>query len=585
MTANQTPPPLLAELNTPLSCLVTLFDREYIETVVEHALCSRDGASPGTRDSFNSIIDNALQIRGFAHPSKAKPAQLKEPVHFCMDNGDDRVAGVVLRTWGESRERLHKLIVEHLKDQGLPTEGPDFKAHKFHSLWPAEAWSRQRDAIAERHPDLQPDDVALMLCYISGGVPERPGDQALSEIKSPRFQILLRKLRELPAEASDWEDVDAFVKSLMDVTAQKTEERVTATKEKVDKAIDQAWEEFKSELNYLDSDLGSWQKQVNLNPKSLLEADNVIAELVEALRKYRPVHPQAPSRSEEARRSGERVKCEEAILATVAKWDKLMASAESSPSPSPQADENDKKPVHGEDVVPLEKYRSLREERDKFKCDYGALSSECSQLEKSLSQKSSEITALQDAKKEINEKLSQSERERQRLKELYISEQSKARAINYQPSQLTSVEDALDQAQRTFPDELHVALNAKSSISAGFQRPDEVFKALACLATEYREHRINSAKAPEAAGHFNDVIRKSCPGWTYKPKSAETTVSRYHEWYKTTVDGKVIELHKHLCKGNSFDPKSTIRIAFEWDDVKQQVIVGFVGPHQKNTLS
>lgn len=34
-------------------------------------------------------------------------------------------------------------------------------------------------------------------------------------------------------------------------------------------------------------------------------------------------------------------------------------------------------------------------------------------------------------------------------------------------------------------------------------------------------------------------------------------------------------------KGASFDPKSTIRIGFAWDDEHDRVVVGFVGRHQR----
>ena len=39
----------------------------------------------------------------------------------------------------------------------------------------------------------------------------------------------------------------------------------------------------------------------------------------------------------------------------------------------------------------------------------------------------------------------------------------------------------------------------------------------------------------------------------------------------------------HLGKGASFDPKSTIRIGFAWDDERRRVVVGYVGRHQRTT--
>ena len=51
----------------------------------------------------------------------------------------------------------------------------------------------------------------------------------------------------------------------------------------------------------------------------------------------------------------------------------------------------------------------------------------------------------------------------------------------------------------------------------------------------------------------------------------------YREWYTTTKDGVTYELRKHIGKGTGRD-SNIIRVAFDWDEDSQRVIVGYIGP-------
>ena len=108
-----------------------------------------------------------------------------------------------------------------------------------------------------------------------------------------------------------------------------------------------------------------------------------------------------------------------------------------------------------------------------------------------------------------------------------------------------------------------------------------MFDALAWLATEYHRRRSN----PGAAPNFDKLIKEACPGWSYKSKQTGVTKEQFTEWYTTAVDGKSYELDAHIGKGTSFDPQQTIRVAFDWDDELKQVIVGYLGKHQRNRRS
>ena len=44
-------------------------------------------------------------------------------------------------------------------------------------------------------------------------------------------------------------------------------------------------------------------------------------------------------------------------------------------------------------------------------------------------------------------------------------------------------------------------------------------------------------------------------------------------------------LVEHIGKGTTFDARYTIRIAFDWDRDRRQVIVGYIGRHQQTDAS
>ena len=71
----------------------------------------------------------------------------------------------------------------------------------------------------------------------------------------------------------------------------------------------------------------------------------------------------------------------------------------------------------------------------------------------------------------------------------------------------------------------------------------------------------------------------------YRPRQSEVTIGQYAEEYNIVYEGKPVILHEHIGKGNSRDPRATIRIAFHYDEKNHKAVIGFIGQHQssKNT--
>ena len=157
-----------------------------------------------------------------------------------------------------------------------------------------------------------------------------------------------------------------------------------------------------------------------------------------------------------------------------------------------------------------------------------------------------------------------------------------ASAVDEDEPPPASVREAVDRARKAFPDQLLFAPNSKSDKNSPFLRPDEVFDALAWLATDYQQLRSNPPGKPPP---FDTLLKVSCPGWSYRPHQSALTRERFDEWYRTEVDGRSYDLGAHLAKGTNHDPQTTIRIAFAWDDERDRVIVGYLGRHQRNRIA
>ena len=580
----------------PLSMafLPTVMSPEHASSVVDRALDFRAEASVSTRNRLNSAIKDSVSVAGFRDASKSQRHQLREPVLDEIVMGENgRLAGAVLRTWAESNDALRDMVASHLRGRGMSVEGPDLQVDMFKSTWPMHEWSVESGLVSNEDTSNRFDsnDIALMLCYVSGRLPV----EAQVETESPLFQQWLDELSELPPEAPEWDYADEFATSVAGLAFAKIAERRTVQIEAIANSITETREEFADELQYLEADIGSWSADDAVRSRVIEPALEVLTELKSALNEYRPIRPQASSRSEELLRVTERERCEKLVLDIVGSWDELINVPEDpavDPAPQASADrpeekESDSSSTTDADAIDavlaeIGNSDSINPELDRLRQVNDLLSSENAQLRQDSDHLRADVSTLNDQISQFRDELSQSREMQEYWRRTYVSASAgQTRDEEEQPAQVTSVSDALGLAEKTFPDRLRLALNSKSNKNSPFQRPEEVFDALAWLATEYHRRRSNPGDAP----NFDKLIKEACPGWSYKPKQTEETKEQFLEWYTTSLDGKTYELDAHIGKGTSFDPQQTIRIAFDWDNDLRQVIVGFLGRHQRNRRS
>ena len=549
---------------------------EYAEAVVRRALEYRTQASPAARNTLNKALDGRVQVRGYRHASKAKPGQLENAVLAAVGQGADRLSGAVLKVWQESHAPLRERVTNRLQAAGVATPGVDAELDCFRGKWRGDEYLRHYDHLLEAQDGVDEDDVTLMLCLTSGllhTVDPLP-------VESPRFQRWLEELAKLPTDAPEWGDVPAFAHRVTSIADTKMKEFIDQSVSVLTDAIGQLREKFKDQLRYLGVDLDRWLADASERVSVMPEAVDIVASLKKQLSEYEELQPQAASRELELRRAGLRGKCEMALLATVGEWERLpidppeevreeTAEYEVSASPHVVTAALDK----SEDIDQLERQVTSLTER---------LTERSTELEETHAGYRLQKEQLGEEIGDLKSRLQQSRENEQYWRKAYVQAKGKTRADNGdEPAPLSAARQAIEQAQKAFSDELLFALNSKSSKQPRFQKPGEVFDALAWLATEYRHMRSD----PGAGTDFDRSIKEACPGWSYKPNQTETTMGMYSEWYKTNAGGRTYELANHIGKGNSRDPKHNIRIAFAWDEEHGRVVIGYIGLHQRNRQS
>ncbi len=561
-----------------ISAIFGFMEPEYHEVVVKRALDSRSKVSKEARGVLNSAINSTVKVSQFPkEPAKAPTPYLLEPVLKAVTIFD-KLMGAVLKVWAESHDVLGDVVVKHLDNLAMPAEYPDFSENQFRGSWFSDVWEREANKILERHSDFDKDDVALMLCYVSGKI---PGDQKKDDVLAQGLEYL----RSLPPNAPEWEqEIPEFVKSLDAIREVKEKQRSQAVE--LDTAIADIGNACSAELAFFQRDITSWSV-AQLSPNAdILEALQLIKKLQSLLTEYQSVYGMAPVLSEEQIRRQERAALEPRILSMMDRIDRLMGESDGPNDDPPSGVEavyDSEGPIEhieegslsgeveeqqriGEVIEPPDGNVTEIENEGAFSDeDYTSLQSKNQHLNRKL--------------KSLHNKLYTSEKEAEIWRVAYIEEASKetATAGEDEDRVIESVNDAVALAKERFDDELLFQLNGKSRVKDNpFIHPKAVWDALQWLATTYYGARMGerSLTNPDVS------IRKVCKWW-YKGHQSDITMNKYEDWYTTKVGNKIYWLHKHIGTGSNKDARYTIRIAFDWDKSNERVIIGFIGQHQQ----
>ena len=541
---------------------------ELAQSLVEGCLSCRS-------DALNDAIDDSsIRVKGFRDASKAPASQLTQPVLDHAADGDDRLASALLRTWADSQAELRQAVEAVLRAEGLPPEEPDYKGKRFLAEWNYEQWLQVHDAVLKDRDDLHQDEATLMISLASGRMP--PTDEP---IQSPMFCEWLEKLSELPFDAPEWDEANAFANEVERLFEENLIEQVTDVLEALHSDLEQLQANFEDELRYLAIDL-SGVMEAAVEEDLLDEARALIAGLHAELQDYKPIRPQAPVREEEETRARLRTQRERDLLVLVSEWKEARAAAAEAAANAPRQEEENAAAADGQSATPAE-VAKLTQERNQAQRRANSLADEANRLREASSGFELEKTQLREQISQLKRGLRQAEETAQRWRDALVAERLRTDDSAETPLAPANVLEAIDQAEAAFPKELTFALNSKSHKKTPFQRPGDVFKALEWLALEFR-HMMSR---PEAGRDFDKSLKERCSGWFYAANQSERTIGQNREWYQTIAGGKTWELSRHIGTGASGDPQNIIRIAFAWDEEQRCVVVGYIGPHQRNSQS
>ena len=552
---------------------------------------------------------------------------LQEPLSQTVVSSKS-LAAAVLQSWSESHSQLKEAVERHLTGRGLTTPGPNLQDKLFRGYWPVDQWEVERDAFSLTYDDdFDPEDVALMMCYVSGNFPKAAEVDAEAGDSGSLNDVLsasLSRLRELPASAPEWErQIPDFIASVSRLVEEKAAQlRWT---EEFDAAIREIRETYGELLEFFECDTRQWS-----GAKVSPEADSsgtlkLAATLGALLAEYLPVHERASSISEELQRSGKRAELQPVMIETVQAIASLMTvvvdesppeplqvesqpaptgthtvgkatemeTGQSSGRPGPGSRPPSPKPERGlPERLPEPPSSAGTEQVDSIPAggneptvraeDFDALQTENVGLRDGQQALRSENQDLREEVEALKTELfsSQEREDSWRLAYRTVKDGS-YEEVGVPPPVVECVLDAVEMAKGRFRQEMVFAPNSESSIEDNpFNDPLRVWEALEWLGTTYYASRMGRLRVTD----FDQSIKEAC-GWWYKGDQGETTVSRYEKSYTTRVGGKRYTLVEHIGKGTTFDARYTIRIAFDWDREKRQVIVGYIGRHQQTDAS
>ena len=173
-----------------LTSLLQLMSNEFTDSVVTRVLGHRSQLPEDVQAVLAGAINREVRVQGFPNfPERALPGLLKPAILDALPESDP-LAGAVLSAWLASRTSLPDAVTEHLCSRGIETGLPDFIGYQLREFWPSHEWTSERDIILESHDDLDKDDVALMLCCVTGRMPRVVAEPPRGENSSMGQNVL-----------------------------------------------------------------------------------------------------------------------------------------------------------------------------------------------------------------------------------------------------------------------------------------------------------------------------------------------------------------------------------------------------------
>ena len=619
---------------------------DVVKRALDWRSLASSGARAALADAINAHVEVAGFRKGKVDIAPAP--RLLGPVTDNA-SAVDAIAKGILRVWAESHGPLRDTVVAFMEEESLLDDGGDYPKETVIAFPPGSRWDESVNKLIERHSDFSKDDLRLMSCCVSGRVRETGEEwEPLGDAETPprtaahdeigtgiagMLSEISEPLLSLPRADSFDQSLERLIDQFLDGLRARCPDHMGEELQSLD-FTDAVKEVQKAKFieQALANGLAAALSNIRNEHSALLDffeqdrdrlaalipgpdnSDNSLDEVAERLRafleehtrlrlrrlarymlevdslsrklnEYRPIHGQAGTFKEEQLRSSRRAEMQEAIDRDFRQLADLISAT--APVEPPEVEESVEAPI-----AQIQEDTSL----DSHIAAPGAIPEtlpiSCSidhhlhlleevrdlrDLNRDLEQENDD---LEETCKRLRQQLYDAQNKEAGLR-LALANQSDPEVPPAEAAEVASVEEAVRLAQASFAHRLVIAANSESNVEdSQFKWPDKVMNALEWLATTYYDSRSGQLTVTD----LDASCREHCDMW-YKATQGETTMTAYPNSYTTVVDGEQIWLEEHIGKGNSFDPRRTIRIAFNWDKTRQQVIVGYIGRHQRTRAS
>ena len=589
---------------------------EYRPGVVERALNWRKKASPEAQQTLRSAINNSnFSVQGFRSTSayNAPSGLLLNQVVERMPTSND-LTGAILRVWIESQDVLHANVVEYRKKSDLPIQ--EYVAgREFPGAWDIDDWDHETDVFVKDNGKHYDSDAALMLCCVSGNMPLLPPDDVDDETVLPADSIFthwIEYLKQLSPYAIDWQETEDFISAVRKISQAKEREAEEAFTAALAKNLAYIEEKFLDDLKYLEADINAWSEIDTSKLADVSTTLDIVDQLGDSLLAYCRIRLQASTRSEEDARLAKRLELEPQILSLIDQVNRHLSGDwnpddDTSPPGGRAIVHSDDDSREGDSVAvtaspglasgaraggvdsvdPSDAAGQLDPTYVALQADHAALQNKHETVEaerQSYEQQVKELRldtqSLKKNEDDLRRKLYESKENYRALQSAYVairrSEASPTQSPGANGEDIPDIKTAVELADRAFEDRLLIALNSKSEKNPGFEDTTSVWKAFEWLATEYYDSRCNGFDGIDG---FDESCREACGLW-YKPKQSDTAKGKYPDHYTTKVGSTTYTLDEHIGRGSG-DPRSMIRIGFDWDKDIEVVVVGYIGRHPR----
>ena len=262
MSSSPSKPSLATPQDLRLSTLFKMMNADFRDSVVAHVLNSRSDLSDDVHESLDATINREVRVERYPTRPERAPMPFLKPAIIRELQKSEALVSAVLNAWFSSQVSLKQLVEEHLLSREIAIDYPDFKTRELNGYWSFDDWKVERDAIVEVHKDIEGDDVALMLCCVTGKMPiemEARPEERNRTVEQAILDQTLSYLEGLPADSPEWDRVPDFLSSVARLSDDKAAEReAMASRKALETVLEEFRTEYSDKLEYYQLGVADW---------------------------------------------------------------------------------------------------------------------------------------------------------------------------------------------------------------------------------------------------------------------------------------------------------------------------------------